>query len=676
MEVLTFTLAFTLAKGLNILYAALGLGLVIFIHELGHFLVAKWCKVKVERFSIGFGPVLWKLTRGETEYALSAIPFGGYVKMLGQDDADPGQMTDERLARDPRSYMSKTVPQRIAIISAGVINNMISAVLFFILAFMLGVQYQPAIVGGVTPGMPAWEAGLRQGDKITRVNNREDSQLSFTDVRLAVAFSGKDEEVELSGMRNGKPFSTKVKPALVSGQPVPTIFVEAEPDLVLPDPKKEDEDFNITMPGLSASSAEPPFEPGDRIREIDGVKLHDYGELQREVAERREHTVHFGVQRKGQPNDAPLTTITVQPNHFRTLGMHMEIGQIKAIQRGSPAEGKLRPGDKLTHILKPEQRTIGSDLDPMQLPDYFAAHAGQEVLVRIKRESASGPPAPDEVSLVPEDRPGWVEPPTAFPEDCPLAVPALGIAFHVLQHVVEVDPEGPASAAGIQKDDNILKATFVLPEDARNDDYKKEFSIEFGQKRNWPYVFWLIQKLPQRHILLTVKSQGAENEKAIEITPATDPDWYLPMRGFGMQPQTRIRKAENIGEAVTLGFRRTRDSLVEMWLTISGLVSRRISPDALGGPILIARTAYMFSSQGIPDLILFLGILSVSLAVLNFLPIPVLDGGHFVFLCWEGIRGKPPSERVVVTATYVGLAFVLSLMCWFMYKDIRSLFER
>src|SRR5260221_7327225 len=124
VEILTsgFLFAFGFANVLSFLLVALGLGLVIFIHELGHFAVAKWCGVKVERFSIGFGPVLWKVTRGETEYALSAIPFGGYVKMLGQDDADPGQLTDEKIAKDPRSYTAKTVPQRIAIISAGRLN--------------------------------------------------------------------------------------------------------------------------------------------------------------------------------------------------------------------------------------------------------------------------------------------------------------------------------------------------------------------------------------------------------------------------------------------------------------------------------------------------------------------------------------------------------------------------
>jgi regulator of sigma E protease len=148
------------------------------------------------------------------------------------------------------------------------------------------------------------------------------------------------------------------------------------------------------------------------------------------------------------------------------------------------------------------------------------------------------------------------------------------------------------------------------------------------------------------------------------------------MRGFATRGLSKTRQAENIGEAVTLGFRRTRDSIIEMWLTIRGLLSGRISRKALGGPIAIAGTAYFFAKQGIPDLILFLGILSVSLAVLNFLPIPVLDGGHFVFLCWEGIRGKPPSEKVVVGATWVGFAMVLSLMVFVMYNDISALFLR
>src|SRR5579872_4652289 len=105
VEVLAVDLIPYLNQISNIALAALGLGLVIFLHELGHFAVAKWCDVYVERFSIGFGPVFFSRKWGETEYALSLIPFGGYVKMLGQDDADPSQLTSEEIAADPRSYV-------------------------------------------------------------------------------------------------------------------------------------------------------------------------------------------------------------------------------------------------------------------------------------------------------------------------------------------------------------------------------------------------------------------------------------------------------------------------------------------------------------------------------------------------------------------------------------------
>ncbi|MCA9067128.1 MAG: site-2 protease family protein, partial [Planctomycetaceae bacterium] len=133
--------AFVSPEGLlSFAMVALGLGMVIFFHELGHFAVAKWCDVQVERFSIGFGPVIWSRTWGETEYALSAIPFGGYVKMLGQDDIDPGQETSTEIAENPRSYTAKSVPQRMAIISAGVIMNVITGFLFYVGAMWLGRQ--------------------------------------------------------------------------------------------------------------------------------------------------------------------------------------------------------------------------------------------------------------------------------------------------------------------------------------------------------------------------------------------------------------------------------------------------------------------------------------------------------------------------------------------------------
>jgi regulator of sigma E protease len=372
--------------------------------------------------------------------------------------------------------------------------------------------------------------------------------------------------------------------------------------------------------------------------------------------------------------------ITVEPNHFRTLGLKMAIGRIKAIQQGSVAEEKkLQIGDTITDVREEggEWLPIGVNLDPLRLPDWFADRAGQAVQIRVKRDVKEGNPVSEELALVPENRLGWVERPPgpgALP-DCPISIPAIGVAFHVLHHVVDVVPDSPAALASLQKEDNLQKIEFVLPAGTPEDGYKTpSFEVAFSEnERNWAQAFWLIQQLPLRQIKLTVKSLGDEKAKTVEVMPVEVADWYLPMRGFSMQPLLKTRKADDIAEAVALGLNHTRDSIVDMWLTIRGLTSGRISPKALGGPIRIAGTAYYFTKQGIPDLILFLGMLSVSLAVLNFLPIPVLDGGHFMFLCWEAIRGKPPSDWVVVTATYVGLAVVLSLMAWVMYMDITGL---
>ncbi|MBS0263543.1 MAG: site-2 protease family protein [Planctomycetes bacterium] len=658
-----------------ILLAAFGLGLVIFIHELGHFATAKWCGVKVEKFSIGFGPAIWKFKRGETDYVLALLPLGGFVKMLGQDDADPGQMTDREVALDPRSYTAKTVPQRMAIISAGVINNLVSAVLFFIIAYLLGIKYQPAVIGGVTPGMPAWQADLRMGDVITRIDDRMDDNLSFTDVRLAVALSNKDQELEIAGFRGGEPFTTRVRPLVEEDGLVPTIYAEPMQSLQVPDPK-DGNAAKLTNPGLSAARAEPPFAPGDTIVELNGIDLkNDYTRMAQELAVHRSEPVTFGVRRKGASSTDPLTEIRVEPNHFRTFGLKMAIGQITAIRRGSPAErAGFAVGDTITQIKEPEALVVGTDIDPLQLPEYFAGLAGKTVTVKISRPSGATPPPDDELNVIPDDRPGWIERPNPAKDDCPLSIPALGIAYHVLHTVADVTPEGPAAQAGISAGDHIVKIIFTPAEESQTK-RQKPFEIEFDKvQRNWPHTFWQMQHLFDWKISLVVKSPKSEQPVTCEITPVEDPDWYLPIRGLAMDSKTEIRKAKSVSEAATLGFRRTRDSLIEMWFTIRGLFTGRISHKALGGPIRIAETAFFFSQQGIPDLILFMGILSVSLATLNFLPIPVLDGGHFVFLCWEGIRGKPPSPRVIETATYVGFAFILSLMAFVFYIDISSYF--
>ncbi|WP_337288260.1 RIP metalloprotease RseP [Candidatus Methylomirabilis sp.] len=148
-----------------LLWAILVLGALIFVHELGHFLVAKRAGVKVLKFSLGFGPKLIGFTRGETEYLLSAIPLGGYVKMLGEDPK-------EEVADPEGSFSAKSVGWRSLIILAGPASNLLLAVTIFWAVFTVGVPTLATKVGEVMQDFPALEAGVLIGDRIKAIDGQ------------------------------------------------------------------------------------------------------------------------------------------------------------------------------------------------------------------------------------------------------------------------------------------------------------------------------------------------------------------------------------------------------------------------------------------------------------------------------------------------------------------------
>ena len=158
---------------MDIVIAIIVLGVLVFVHELGHFLVAKWANVYVEKFSIGFGPVLLSKKYGETEYVLSALPLGGYVKMYGeQNDDEPGKETYDP-AKEGRSFRDKSAWYKAAIIIAGPLFNVIFAIIIFWALYMSGIPSFQAVVGEVEKGSVAEMAGLKTGDTIISVNNEK-----------------------------------------------------------------------------------------------------------------------------------------------------------------------------------------------------------------------------------------------------------------------------------------------------------------------------------------------------------------------------------------------------------------------------------------------------------------------------------------------------------------------
>lgn len=665
LELSSLILGAFVGKVLNIAMVALGLGLVIFFHELGHFAVAKWCDVKVERFSIGFGPIIYSFKYGETEYALSIIPFGGYVKMLGQDDADPSQLTSEEIALDPRSYSAKPVYQRMGIISAGVIMNIITGMLFFAFAFRMGVESIPSVVGASITGMPAWKAGIQPGDTIQKIDGEKAA--SYMDIIRSSAFS--EGDITMQGVHlDGKKFDVKITPDRTGTRPQIGLI----PSNSLKIPKFTNPSASVTSKGTAAAKAEPGFLPGDTFKTIDGEPVQSYAQLQRIFAAKSNQTLKTGVVRDGTP-DSEIVEITVENNPFRTLGLWMDIGPIEAIQAGSPAaRAGLKVGDKITHI---DGKDVGKTLNPLQLPNYFTGKAGETVPVVVTRQQDGADPTEVSLNVVPLDSPAWLEHPIY--SNTPLAVGSIGIAFHVIPTVLKVEEGSPAGQAGIKPDEHIKKIKIMLPENDKQEDWGRvtEVSYEFDDKNmNWANAFWEMQLRPGWPVELTISNNKQLRE--VKLTPWVNPNqkegeqWSLPVRGIKMELLRETKQAQSMGQALGMGVEYTSNSAKDIYLTLRSLFTGRVSPLELSGPIKIASVAYEVAHQGYSELLLFLGFLSVNLAVLNFLPIPVLDGGHMVFLCWEGITRKKPNEQVLAAATYVGMIFVLGLMLFVLYLDI------
>ena len=664
-----------------ILQVAGGLGFVIFVHELGHFLVAKACGVKCEKFFLGFdigGLKLASFQWGETEYGIGALPLGGYVKMLGQDDNPAAAAAEAQRARaegghaaqvlgsgdlppeptssphpawDPRSYPAQSVPKRMAIISAGVIMNVIFAVLMASLAYGLGVKELTCAVSSVRTGGAAWRAGMRTGDEITAIAGRQDP--IFSDLRHGVTVGDVAKGIDFTVYRPADQTSRSLvlKPDTDLG--APTIGVTSPFSLTLP------ADISAGLPG-AAARAEPPLVGGDTIRSVDGVTVETYAELIAELSRKRDQPVTLSVERKpagkGGAAAAEMLAVVLPPQPRRTTGMIMTAGQVKAVQEGSPAAvADIQAGDRILAI---DGEPAG---DPLSLDDRLALLAGTAVRLTLAHDGE----ADREVTVVPREV-TWRDDETTGLA-CPQSIPTLGLALVVDAVVAEVTADSPAAAAGIRPGDQIEEANFI---ESEADDEPAQDGIPLADEANWPAVAAMLQRLPEEVRLQVRITPAAGESRDLTLTPGLADNSFVIDRGLVFEPVYRMVKAGSIAGAVRRGVRKAGEDLSLVYSFLGKLTSNAISPRLLGVPIEIAKQAGKSAEEGFGRLLLFLTMLSANLAVVNFLPIPVLDGGHMVFLLYELVRGKPPSENVVAGLSYLGLALILTLMMFVFGLDL------
>ncbi|MCP9455622.1 MAG: site-2 protease family protein, partial [Nitrospira sp.] len=293
------------------------LGILVAFHELGHFLAARWVGVKVLKFSLGFGPKLFGRQFGETEYLVSAIPLGGYVKLFGEEETEATTAEDRR-----RSFAHQKLWGKVLIVAAGPSFNFILAYLIFTgwLAtgsplFVPTFRDLSADIEALSPTSPAATAGLEIGDRIVKVNGKD---ISTKTELLDIIAKSNGEPVVLEVDRNGRINTFTVTPVPTSTsttegeEALYTIGVEEIPPLV-----------TAVMHGSPAAAAG--FKPGDRVLTIGGQTIYTWSQMTAIVKEHPNQPLQVEVLRDGQ-----RLLLTVTPAVEKTVvgGQTVEIGKV------------------------------------------------------------------------------------------------------------------------------------------------------------------------------------------------------------------------------------------------------------------------------------------------------------------------------------------------------------
>lgn len=671
---------------------ALGIGLVIFVHELGHFLAAKLFGVKCEKFYVGFdvpiqiGPIkfprtLGKFTYGETEYGIGIIPLGGYVKMLGQDD-DPRKAEEEseriRLAGgeegdepelDPRSYPAKKVWQRMIIISAGVVMNVITGILFATIAYFYGVPYTPAIVGGVSPGGPAWQAGIEPGGRVISVADLpDDEQLHFNEMKLAIMTEGMDTPDKAIDVRLS--YGDEMRDYELTPQPHPL-----EPSLRLigihgPTGTKLPSKL-FAMPNSAAAAALTDADAGAKVVAMNGTPLDD------DALMPITPVLNQIVSSPSQPIELSLVTtegtqrsVTLEPQSEKDFGVRFGIGGIKALVKNGPAAtAGLEIGDQIISVDGDES------LDAYSLL-LRSWPIGESVEVTIRR--GEGDDASEKtVSLTPATIVQTKSPVSELGDT--MGIQSLGLAYAPSTTVSQVS----ADSSELEVGDIVREVRIRFTDtDARQGlvDVVGEETIatlnegwEIGDSMPLGILMETIQILPvgTEVLIKATRPPGGEIVETKMMVQTTDRFWYE--RGINFMAVDAIQTADSLGAALSLGLREGVRRLDNVRRFLGMLVTGKVQAKFLGGPIRIAQMASYEAERGISAQLLFLTMLSMNLAILNFLPIPALDGGHMLFLTAELIRGKRLNEALEMRLTFAGVLALLALMIFVFANDILHL---
>lgn len=594
------------------LQVAFGIGLVIFVHELGHFIAARLCKVRVECFSLGFGPKLFGWRRGPTLYQIALVPLGGFVKMAGEEG--------DAASTAPDDLRSKSVGQRFFIFSGGVLMNVLFGLIVFPIVLAHGVPFTAPVVGRALPGGPAWRARIEPGTRVLEVNGER--VISFMFIGNEVAL-GSRENVRLLVQDPG---STATREVVLT-------------------PRYRDKE------GFLSIDVVPPFDPERKLEVDHGSPAEQSG-------------LHVGDKLVGVVGGMEGRSIDEQLEFILTRGdpIELEIERDGAPQRVTVTPGKAPiEGSPIFGIAAPWNRVSGlrsnPDLDALGLreKDLVVSVGGDPILRSGDLERAL---------IAHDDATTWIVERDGKQIELSLAklgkTRALALAADIALELdkdsteVVLTPGAPAATAGLRDGDRVRK-------------------IDDAPVKSWDALYDITKKAAKsgRPLAFAIDrpadAEGASRSLTLSIQAKP---WSPPYYGFGFGDDTYIYHASSLSEALDIGVKSSWQSIVDAWRTLSRIARGDVSSKNIGGIIMISQVSYSFSSEGLAKLFFFLCMLSLNLAFLNVLPIPILDGGHLLFLLIERVKGSPVSERVQGYSQMVGLAMIVSLMIYVTYNDL------
>ena len=676
----------------NIILVLLGFGAVILIHELGHFVVAKLCGIKVEAFSIGMPPILFgikkadrgwririlpellksegenseegllsftvgkKILPGETEYRVGLIPLGGFVKMLGQEDVGPVKTND-----DPRSFSNKPVLSRAAVLAAGVTFNAISAVIVFMIVFMIGIGLMAPVVGNVVHGSPAEKAGIKPGDEIVEIAGNS-SRLDFSDIMMAAVLSGKKESIPLKVQRADGTIDdiSIIAEQLPSGQ-LRGFGIQKPLTLKLAKLPPQDANLLFTTTGLK---------PSDVVKAVAGVEVKNNWEIESIIENAFEPNIAILAQRRdsaGQDSivegrvslnfapakdfvgesEANLANICTMIPRMRIAAVSEETKSLKKwltkLFGGKDTKPGLKSGDILAAIAEVENPTF------FELREVTKQYENKPLPVTVLRTDANGVENRLTVSVIPR----W---------DTDTNRVVIGI-------IPELDAEHPVVAKTIATERHPNAA--AIPRGATIT------AIDGVEVKNFYDIARQLKRNSGQHVTIDWRLDA---QKAGNAIIDVSEKWDV-VRAYAFTEQSlpfvemeRLYKADGPIDAIGMGYKRTKTFILQTYVTLQRLIGGLVSPKQIMGPVGILTFSYkIVAAQPFIYYVYFLGLISAAIAVMNFLPVPPFDGGLTVLLLVEKIKGSAISVRTQEAIAYAAWGTLIVLIVYVTYNDILRL---